>query len=101
MCLNINREVIERSCIWKYLSLQRKYYVLPRDNTVEEVSVWNNQLWLNDYGARIKAFPKNKAFNRKATDGAPGPTQNASSPWKRPEGASFIFPLICCPFVSI
>lgn len=44
-----------------------------RDNTVEEVSVWNNQLWLNDYGARIKASPKNKAFNRKATDGTPGP----------------------------
>ncbi len=61
------------------LSLQRKYYLLPRDNTVEDVSVWNNQLWLNDYGARIKAFPKNKAFNRKATDGTPGPTKSEFS----------------------
>ncbi len=37
-----------------------------------------------------KPSPKT-AFNRKATDGTPGPTQKVSSPWKREAGGSLIY----------
>lgn len=66
---------------------------------LKKVCVWNNQLWLNDYGARIKAFYKNKVFNRKG--GAPGQRKKRVLHERGRREPHLFFPLICCPFVSI
>lgn len=73
------------------------------DNTVEKVCVWNRRLWLNDYGAGIKAFPckkkKRKTFKERLllvhrVYMCVHPTKEVSSERSR-GGASFnLFPFL-------